>query len=404
MTYHMHIFFFYSSAHLNCIIEYAKVQSNQNHVDIGMFMLPWEYCSQCKQNYRNKLRLDLAGEVIKFTKEIFPLSERVPSSEFPCDPYRYSEALYVKAKALANYNDDDKAVEIEMNEEGIKVTTEIVSTIDKMREYTPVFPKQITQLEGLAYNQLGMFIIDSITNNEVDKEEVSKRAIKCFEKARENAISNGEVENAEIATSQIEQTQFMLNGINTSPEKRRYNIKFLQKQYKLNPNIDVGMNLIYAYMSEKRFMECQRTLVELVEMSSRLHGANHDETQGLIDILDQIKSVGTQIVRLKSDEGESKGRGYMALRYEEDGKKCIVEGPTDSNAKQTLTVESDDIIYTIGVPVTCHGLVKASHLNGKEGEVRSFDEEKQRHEILFEDESLKPCLVKPTNLRISFDV
>lgn len=391
----------HSSAHLNCIVEYAKKQSNENHVDIGMFMLPWEYCSQCKQNYRNKLRLDLADEVIKFTKEIFPLSERVPSSEFPCDPYRYSEALYIKAKALQTYNDDDK--EDEINEEGIKVTTEIVSTIDKMREYTPAFPKQITQLEGLAYNQLGLFTMNSVINKEVDKQETGKRAIKCFEKARELCLSINEIENAKIATSQIDQTQFMMNGINTSPEKRRINVKFLQQQYKQNPNADVGMNLVYAYLSEKRFMECERTLVELIEMSRRLHGANHDETQTLSEALDQIKSVGTQIVRLKSDEGESKGRGYMALRYEDDGKKCIVEGPTDSDAKKTLTVDSSDIIYTIGVPVTCHGLINASHLNGKEGEVRSFDEEKQRHEILFEDESLKPCLVKPTNLRISFD-
>ena len=162
------------------------------------------------------------------------------------------------------------------------------------------------------------------------------------------------------------------------------------------------MNLVYAYMSEKRFIESQRTLLELIEMSRRINGATHDETQSLSSILDQVKSCDKRLVKLKSDQVESKVCGYLALRYVEDGKKCIVEGPTDSDAKQTLTVESDDIIYTIGVPVTCHGLVKASHLNGKEGEVRSFDEEKQRHQILFEDESLKPCLVKPTNLRISF--
>jgi hypothetical protein len=109
-------------------------------------MLPWEYCSQCKQVYRNKLRLDLADEVIKFTKDIFPLSERVPSSEFPCDPYRYSEALYVKAKALACYDDDDK--DDEMIEEGIKVTNEIISTIDKMRKYTQYFQSRLHNSKG----------------------------------------------------------------------------------------------------------------------------------------------------------------------------------------------------------------------------------------------------------------
>ena len=395
------------SAHLNCIVEYAKVQSNQNHVDIGMFMLPWEYCSQCKQIYRNKLRVDLADEVIKFTKEIFPLSKRVPSSEFPCDPYRYSEALYVKAKALGcydpGYNDDDK--EDEMIEEGIKVSTEIVSTIDKMRKYTPIFPKQITQLEGLAYNQLGMFTASTVTKKEADKEKVGEQAIKYFAKARELCLSINEIENAKIATSQIDQTRFMINGINSTPrERKQHNIKFLRQQYLQHPETQVGMNLVYAYMSEKRFIESQRTLLELIEMSRRINGATHDETQSLSDILDQVKSCDKRLVKLKPDQIESKVCGYLALRYEDDGKKCIVEGPTDSDTKQTLTVDSSDIIYTIGVPVTIYGLVKASHLNGKEGEVRSFDEEKQRHEVLFEDESLKPCLVKPTNLRISFDV
>jgi hypothetical protein len=248
-----------------------------------------------------------------------------------------------------------------------------------------------------------MCTVSTITNNEANKQEVGKEAIKYFEKARELCLSINEHENAEIATSQINQTQFMINGINSTPrERKQHNIKFLRQQYLKHPETQVGMNLIYAYMSEKRFIECQRTLVELVEMSRKINGATHDETQQLIDILDQVKSCDKRLVQLKSNQVESKVCGYLALRYEEDGMKCIVEGPTDSDAKQTLTVDSSDIIYTIGVPVNCHGLVKASHLNGKEGEVRSFDEEKQRHEILFEDESLKPCLVKPTNIKISF--
>ena len=105
---------------------------------------------------RNQLRLDLADGIIELTKEIFPLDERIDPSEFPCDPYRYGEALYVKTKALMNY--DYGETDREHNKEGEAVCREMISVIDRMRKFTPVFPKQITHLEGLAYNQLGMFI------------------------------------------------------------------------------------------------------------------------------------------------------------------------------------------------------------------------------------------------------
>ena len=54
-----------------------------------------------------------------------------------------------------------------------------------------------------------MFILAGITSDSVDKEAIGTAAIKCFEKARELCTSIGERENADIATSQIEETRFM---------------------------------------------------------------------------------------------------------------------------------------------------------------------------------------------------
>lgn len=159
---------------------------------------------------RNQLRLDLADGIIELTKEIFPLDERIDPSEFPCDPYRYGEALYVKTKALMNY--DYGETDREHNKEGEAVCREMISVIDRMRKFTPVFPKQITHLEGLAYNQLGMFISAGITTGSVDKEGIGTAAIGCFEKSRKLCTSIGERENADIATSQIEQTKFKQRG------------------------------------------------------------------------------------------------------------------------------------------------------------------------------------------------
>ena len=135
-----------------------------------------------------------------------------------------------------------------------------------------------------------------------------------------------------------------------------------------------------AYLREKRFIECQRLLKELIDKSRQVHGKDHGDTISLIAMLEKEK----QIVTFQSEEDGSKR--YFALCYEDDGKTCTIEriaeeeeeeeaGNSDEK-KQTLTVSSYDLRFTVGTPVIYQGLVNASHLNGKVGEVRSFNEEK----------------------------
>ncbi len=68
----------------------------------------------------------------------------------------------------------------------------------------------------------------------------------------------------------------------------------------------------------------------------------------------------------------------------------------------TIMVDSQEICPVNGTPVICQGLVKASHLNGKVADVRFWDEQTGRCKIHFEEEGLKPCMVKPGNVRILF--
>ena len=60
----------------------------------------------------------------------------------------------------------------------------------------------------------------------------------------------------------------------------------------------------------------------------------------------------------------------------------------------------------IGCPVICHGLISASHLNGKLGDVRTekLCGNEIRLAVHFEDKSLKSALVKPENVRIAFEL
>ena len=78
--------------------------------------------------------------------------------------------------------------------------------------------------------------------------------------------------------------------------------------------------------------------------------------------------------------------------------------PRNTNEEEPLTVATEDLIIIAGTPIVCHGLGISSHLNGKIGDLRSWDEATDCHEVHFEDEHLEPRSVKPENIRIIFEL
>ena len=78
--------------------------------------------------------------------------------------------------------------------------------------------------------------------------------------------------------------------------------------------------------------------------------------------------------------------------------------PAIPDEEESMTAAINDIILVQGSPVICHGLQNATYLNGKVGDMTSFDNKTGCYEVCFEDKSLKPALVKPENLLITFDL
>jgi hypothetical protein len=56
--------------------------------------------------------------------------------------------------------------------------------------------------------------------------------------------------------------------------------------------------------------------------------------------------------------------------------------------------------------VICHGLVRASHLNGKVGDARACHNSitGRRVAMHFAGKSLKTALIKPENVRVAFEL
>jgi hypothetical protein len=101
------------------------------------------------------------------------------------------------------------------------------------------------------------------------------------------------------------------------------------------------------------------------------------------------------------------GKSFQVLRCENDGEICVLTGPIteprEIDDESMFHIASDLVQPIFGCPVVCHGLVSASHLNGKVGDVRAWHKN-GKVEIHFEDKSQKPAVMKPENLRISFEL
>lgn len=175
--------------------------------------------------------------------------------------------------------------------------------------------------------------------------------------------------------------------------------------------------LAFELRKAKHMIKFERLAAKLLAISHRVNGPDHIITKCAKSDLSRWK-VMTTIGLLH----EGKLEVYEALRYEYEGDEemLIVRGPipVENNCIQVdyqnipnhnhkifpVAVTSSHIIYDFDTPVVCHGLKNAQHLNGKIGELRSFDDKSLRYEVHFEDPELRPCLVKPEYVRILFEL
>ena len=165
--------------------------------------------------------------------------------------------------------------------------------------------------------------------------------------------------------------------------------------------IRTGINLVVDLKNADHGIEAERLLTKLASSCRRVHGPDHQLTQRVESKLQKYKAREVRI-----DFGGEKR--FQALRYTEDGNKCIVQGPIvnprNTQEEKQITVASSSIFVTLGTPVVCHGLKQSAHLNGKIGDIRAHNSDIDRYEVHFEDKVLEPCLVKRGNIRIIFEL
>ena len=415
-------------AHLDCLFKYAE-QKCKAVVDGDLaafaeswhkFSEPWYKCNNCKQPFQNQLSIDLASAFVSFTEA----SYSHPSCS-KWDKLKVLESLRMQIVALAIHgNEVDKTERTMLINNMLSIINQTKKDLNMSRwihmpkasvEYQ-YYKALCGNYEAFAYSNLG---IASFTGDFSD-EESQIAMMMHLKKAR--AIYNL-VDMKDCAQRMdtlipvlTAEKQDANDGEATSSSVRvRVTNSILQKMseiYKLNLHTK-GMDSEETILSGVLYAKClwdanhcieaERLVTKLATISRRVLGPDHKIT---IDAVELLKEVKVRFVNILPDM-----KPFQALRYENDGEICVVQGPIIEprrvDDERLYRVESHLIHPVVGCPVMCHCLGIASHLNGELGEVRNVEENETgttRLAVHFEMKGVKSALVKPENLRIAFEL
>ena len=394
-------------AHLSCLVQYAQTKSlevSNNPSQSGnleKFFEAWEKCPNCEQSYQHQLVIDLADSLLKF------MDENYGEYNHSIDYVRMFNAHLVKIDAL-------KIGSMErLGKEGIQIAREGVKLVEDMkRKYitnaiiapSASIQRLVSDNEARAYHNLSTLYVLDMSNGGVKRNSLEK-AIYYAEKSRIIYKSIGDA----AAVDGLERTLNMIK-MSCHPDRNRtmrqvFNETVEREGAESGKAIDNAKHLAGALRLDNCIIEAERLLTKYLPISRRVHGEEHSQTKEIAMALDKLTA---RFVSLDNEEE------FKALRYEDEGEKCVVQGPlqegdyiklvVEVEGATEYTVDSSSLLIANGTPIVCQGLVKGAHLNGKLADVRSFDKDKERYTIYFEDTKLKPAAVKKENVRIVFDL
>ena len=405
-------------AHLDCLVKYAE-QKCKAVVDGDLFALfsePWYKCNNCRQPFQNQLSIDLASAFVSFTEATYSH----PSCS-KWDKLKVLESLRMQIVALAIHgNEVDKTERTMLINNMLSIINQTKKDLNMSRwihmpkasvEYQ-YYKALCGNYEAFAYSNLG---IVSFTGDFSD-EESQIAMMMHLKKAR--AIYNL-VDMKDCAQRMdtlipvlIAEKQDANDGEASSSSAANSILQKMSEIYKLNlhtkgmdseDTIPSGVLYAKSLWDANHCIEAERLATKLATISRRVHGPDHNVTIESNDLLEECKE---RYVIVLPDM-----KPFQALRYENDGEICVVQGPIIEprrvDDERLYRVESHLIHPVVGCPVICHGLVSASHLNGELGEVINVEENETgttRLAVHFEKKGVKSALVKPENLRIAFEL
>ena len=317
-------------AHLSCVVGYAKQETEKGKNIIQ----PWRICPGCKQSYQNELAVELANTFVAFVE-----------GRYPDDKLKHLQALRRKLYALVEMIGSLQP----KTEEAEQVANKIFSIIEQMKTSDPSLPQPIQKVEASTYYCLGYIAFDEGTK------EGAKSAMEYFEKSRVIYEEADYTRGVTFAESNLARAKSRYEG-SSNENKEEEALQRRQKLYMQHvktrgqdhfETIKIGMNLAIDLKGVHRVIEAERLLTKLVAICERVHGPHHQVTKSAKSNLHQCK------VRSVGIKYRDEIKRYQALRYEDDGRKCVVQGsianPRNIQEEETLTVDTIFLGFALGL-------------------------------------------------------
>ena len=252
------------------------------------------------------------------------------------------------------------------------------------------------EMEAMAYEFIGFF--------EVRTKEHYKEGVKHYRKAINIYRSSGDVSaeiEAQTTLASIQSPSMAGADLNDIRDLYREHVQSEGEQGR--HALVIGTELANALIQAGHRVEGERLLSKLAAISLQVYGAEHD----LSKMIAMMLKLSTQrYVEIQSQPGVTvEALQYDAIRDQYvvvKDRETEVHGAALQQTKmgKTFTVAANDVIIDEKTPVICRGLINAAHLNGKIGDLGEYNSDTGRHQVYFEDKSLKPAMVKTENLRI----
>ena len=314
--------------------------------------------------------------------------------EFAEENYEYNTAYNLEALLLKLESLNKKGTK------GLATGYKMIFIIEQLKRASPPPPQRgriLFGIESAVYNSMG------IIHMKVGNYEES---VRCFQTYYDVSLRDARIDTSAVANAERNLAlakKKLANGQNViSSEKMLESVKTVyERKHRGKDSTDaLRHGTLYAHELKKKVhqgLEMERLLMELSAMSRRIHGPDHEETKKLINSLQKCQR------RIVSIHGQGQ---CLALRYEGCGNQFLrVRGPIIEPEHKQVTFKTKKYVPALGTPVIIEGMQHPNtHLNGKVGEIQSWDKESHCFTVRFEDKSLDPCSIHKKKVRILFEL